>query len=86
MLKFKNPKKELPENDQVVLIKYTVDTGYYKKEGYYVCTFAKKGSCFLYDNDVFIEECGTGDTLFSLDEILGWLPIEDLDIIQIEKD
>lgn len=86
MLKFKNPQKELPEDEQVVLIKYTVDTGYYEKEGYYVCTFVKKGNCFLYDDDVFIEECGSGDTTFSLDEILGWIPIEELNEIQIEED
>ena len=84
MIQFKDPKKELPENGQIVLVKYTIDTGYYEKEGYYVCTFVKKGNCFLYNDDVFIEELGAGDTEFSLDEILGWIPIEELDIIQIK--
>lgn len=82
MLKFKNPQKELPENEQVVLIKYTTDTGYYDKEGYCVCTFIKKGY-YGSDDNIFEENLSS---IFSPDEVLAWLPIEDLNEIQIEED
>ena len=76
----------MPEDEQVVLIKYVSDTGYYEREGYYVCTFVKKGSSFWHDDDVFIEELGEGYATFQLDEVVGWMSIEDLNEIQIEED
>ena len=88
MLKFKNPKKELPQKDDRVLIKYHIEHHaqpggkFPDEEGYYEC-YVEKGRD---GTIIFIESQGEGYYGFTLREVVGWLPIEDLNKIQIEED
>ena len=78
MLRFRNPKKELPKEDQIVLIKFKD-----KPNGnYYVCIYTKN----THDELSFVEAWFEGYYWFDVDDIIGWLPIEDLNEIQIEED
>lgn len=78
MLKFKNPEKELPKEDQIVLVKFK-DKLY---DNYYVCIYTKN----VHEKLSFVEAWFEGYSWFNIDDILGWLPIEDLNEIQIEED
>lgn len=77
MLKFKNPKKELPKEDQTVLVKFKDKS----KANYYVCIYTKN----IHDQLSFVEAWFEGYYWFDVNEIVGWLPIEHLDGIQTEE-
>lgn len=78
MLKFKNPKKELPKEDQIVLVKFKDKPC----DNYYVCIYTKN----IHGIPSFVEAWFEGYYWFDVDEIIGWLPIENLNEIQIEED
>ena len=81
MLQFKDPKKELPEEGQRVLIKYHFTySNFPSKDGYYECTYDKNPHGIM----SFIETFGEVYHWFILADVVGWMPIEELDVIPIK--
>lgn len=83
---FRDPKKELPNIGSLVLIKLNYDF-------YYICK-TKPADPYAYvyersdydENDeiVFVEASGEFYSAWTLKEVLGWMPIEELDSIEIK--
>ena len=81
MLQFKDPKKELPKEGQRVLIKYhIVHYSSASEDGYYECTYDESPAGEM----AFIETNGEAYYWFILADVVGWMPIEELDIIPIK--
>lgn len=78
MVHFRNPKKELPKEGQIVLVKFKDRSN----DNYYVCMYTKN----VHGKLSFVEAWFEGYSWFNIDDILGWIPIEDLNEIQIEGD
>lgn len=77
---FRDPKKELPkDNKQQVVFKYSYYGGPGNKvlyEGYQIGTLQIKDNILIFLDD----GCG----YYKLDEVIGWMPISELNSIEIK--
>ena len=75
---FRDPKKELPSIYTLVLIKFSYSEGIVNYEGYNFCYLVETniGKVFLSDDGLYDE--------YSLDRVIGWLPLSELDSIEIK--
>ena len=81
MLQFKDLKKELPKEGQRVLIKYHFAySDFLSEDGYYECIYDKNPHGII----SFVETCGENYYWFDFENVVGWIPIEELDVIPVK--
>lgn len=77
---FRDPKKELPKLRSTVLVRL------FTEPFYYVCTVLKSDPEWEWDDEVvFVDVLGNGvDLVWSSESVFGWMPLSELDSIEIK--
>lgn len=74
-----SPNARSPDDGQIVLIKLKKSRSYYEDIRYYICetiyTHFKDSENSYY----FSGALSSGDVSFDIDEVFGWMPVEELD-------